>query len=225
MPKRKYSAMDSKMTSASYKRSKKVRSVRARRSIGTLTPDKLKANMKTNALIDLTATGLASVSFKLNDAFNPFGTASANQPRGWTEYTDLYARYLVHGFKVVVKALSGSATESALIAFVVSPGSSNLDTSAYRMSELPNSWDRVALGGGQNVIRAQSSGNVKQIYGVSVLDLSDFGGKTDVGGVTKLIFGRLAAEAFDGSGTVVARCHVSITQLVEFYDRVPLVVS
>lgn len=206
--------------------SKRARMARVSRPPRSLVGDRTMVTLKTSYAFTHSGAGLHASVFHPTVARNPFGTVSSNQPRGFDEYTAFYQRALVHSFKISVKAISLSSSVSALFALVLSPGSSNTDTSVFRMGENPNAGTRIALHNAHEVALLSRATGVAKIYGVSELDYSDFSASnTGTLNPDRMVYARLASEAFDGTSSESIRFLVTITQRVEFYDKFPVLPS
>lgn len=186
------------------------------------TPSRKFVRMSCISSVYLDSTSGLTVNYDLNSATNPFRVYSSNQPRGFDEYTTLYARCIVHSFVVVVKGLNANSGDDAHVAMVVSAGTTPPDLTAYRLGELPLSASRIALKASQNVVRMQISGKVSMVYG-SYLDRTDFGQlTTSTTAPNKKVKLLLRSDPIDASGNVNFQGTVKLTQVIEFYDRAPV---
>lgn len=188
-----------------------------RRGISAITPKRSSVMLTTCALI--THSGAANVisTFKLNNAYNPFGTASANKPRGFDEMAALYRRCYVTEASVIVKGYNRDTVDACHSAVLLTAGATASDTSSYRIPELPYSGSQIALKSEYNVIRFQRSCVISKIYGA--WDVGDFSKSTaDATDPTKIVYARLYSSVADGSGTSNMVYHICIRQKIVFYD-------
>lgn len=197
-------------------------------SIGSLAPSRMRLQMSTCMIHHFNTVGLQNTLIYPNSPNVPFG-ANANQPRGYDEWKQLYARAMVHQFKVVIKGFcrrniaAGTAVEADAIVLVVSPGSAASDTAWTRLTELPNSTMRIVLPFGNDAVRMQQSGVVKKMYGLQELDPSDFSvSTTGTGTPSRQIFAKLFCDAFNTTSTCDTRVQIELVQLIEFFDPKPI---
>ena len=160
-------------------------------------------------------------SFVMNNAYDPFATDSSAQPRGFNEMAALYSRYYVTSVKIIIKVYNRHTSEAAHVGFVATAGQEPTDTVPYRIGELPNSVNQIALANQQNVCRFQKSIVIKDIYGA--WDVGDFSTVTASNtSPAKKVYGRVFCATADGSGGVDSVFHLCMHQKITFFDRKPL---
>lgn len=204
-------------------------------------PDVMVNKVKTSSVVQMTtgASGaIASIQMRLNDASDPFAAAGSAQPRFYDQLAALYANHTVYGCKVNIKILkkSGMVTDGGCrLIFIPSRNTTLPITSAYSDgNELPQNlrFDLSNSGNGGNLALIEAK--EKKVY----IDIGQFWGKdrsqvlteegfTGIAGAapTYQVYGYIAIQELDATGTPSVYCEVTVTQYVAWSNVIQVAIS
>lgn len=167
---------------------------------------------------NLNAGTLTALTVLLNSAYDPTGIFGAGQPLGYDQYTALYQRVAVVGWKVIIEACTADNTNPVVIGFTPMVGASALsDFQHYK--ELPGTVSRIMTPDVDKLIFTAKGGVKKYFMPRSGRMLSDDTVTHGVGGnPSRLLYGHLFLQAMDGTADPgVVNLVVTIVQKVVFY--------
>lgn len=173
-----------------------------------------------NFAID-TGAGVTREYYKLNSAFDPSGSVSANQPLGFDQYTSLYNRYCVVNYAVKLEFVTTDNTHPIVVGHTPSTSSTALASFSH-YKESPGTTSMV-LTPDIDKGRLFTRGKIKPF-------LLPRGGKyltdDDVNALvtadpSKILYGHVWAQPMDTtSDPATVRIIATIYQTVVFYDPV-----
>lgn len=191
------------------------------RNRGVLVPDRYMTTMKCSSLLTGTAaSGLLQYDILGNGLLDPLGGASTANVTGLVQLGQLYQRYIIHGSRVRVEAVS-NGTGARLIMLYPYQGTLPTTTraimdNAYVKSKL------ISAGGGMDRTVLTAYMSTKKISGLK--DLKDeenqWGTSSSNPGFQWLW--NLRSDNGTGADTPTTTFRITVTYYVEWFDRLEL---
>lgn len=193
-----------------------------RRKAATLQPNKIVRNLKSvfRGYLDCAAGGVIGTNtFQLNSAYDPTGAHGAGQPLGFDQYTALYAKYCVIGYKMKIELCSEDNTNSLSLGFTPKTESAAL-TNLEHYKECKATVSTLMT---PDIDKSYlfHKGGIKKWFGKSKL-LSDDKLNAAIGSnPTSILYGHLWAQALDAAADAAkVRFVVTMTQTIVFYEPI-----
>lgn len=124
-------------TKKSYKR-KPVAFRKSPWTSGTPVPYRYVKFNYVNTLSFTASTTIGLQRYALNSLYDPNSSGTGHQPKGYTQWSAFYYRYLVTGVKIEIRLLSTG--EAGVIGFAPHNASSDIGTSSTLQSLIENKW-------------------------------------------------------------------------------------
>lgn len=198
--------------------------VKARAVIGIPTHRIVKLKSTCYSSVDPGAGTIYVNTLNLNSAFDPTGTFGTGQPLYYDQWSTMYNRYVVLGYKVSVQAVSTDNTNPVVVGFTPIMNSTGLsDWKNYR--EIAGTTQKVLS---SDVDRAWFTvkGSIKKFaepQGGSLLNDDTVRATVDAN-PTRMLHGHIYVQAMNSSADPSAvHLIVTVTQIVKFY--VPVIPS
>lgn len=202
---------------------KRTRKVYTRKRFRTLQPYSIVRKFKTvtNTAFNPGAGGVDCQQLKLNSAYDPTGSIGAGQPLGFDQYSALYQRYAVVGWRVYFRFVSSDNSNAILVGFTPKRDASALASAQYYL-ECPGTVSRH-MTPDIDKVEFGSKGTVKHYF-------LPKGGKllTDdtltalyTNDPSRLLYGHVWLQALDATADpALVNCVITIEQLVVFFDPI-----
>lgn len=137
----------------------------------TIVPDQVEVNLRYADAKSYSGTGAIDQVFRANSLYDPDHTGTGNQPRGFDQWSALYARYMVTHCRIVV-FISHNAAEPQQCTLIFTPTTSAI-SSPERAVELPYSKTAMlAEYPSQASLRLSHGMAIRKLRGVPMLEYS-----------------------------------------------------
>lgn len=200
-------------------RKRRFRRRRYGRRVRTVQPYSMVRRLKTVFAGSMDAAAVVTAKLiKLNSAYDPTGDIGTGQALGFDQYTALYQRCAVVGWKVKIEYCTTDNTYPVCVGFTPMVKSSALNDYSY-YKELPGTVSSIVTPD-QDKVTLTSKGGVKKFFlppgGKLLTDDTLTHGVA--GDPSRILYGHLWYGALDGSSDPPAmRYIVTIEQLVVFF--------
>lgn len=184
---------------------------------------RVKLGFSENVSLDLSSTGYAEHTFRLNSLFDPDFTGTGSQPIGFDQWSAFYNRYRVHNTKFKVMAISTATTLGFIMGCNVRRESAVSPIYIDNIGEPFNQW---TMGGSAQAgpVKIEGSNSIKEVYGIDNRTFMDEDYSASISGSpSRVNYLHVWANTWDvASAALVIQVFIELTFETDFYERVDL---
>lgn len=171
------------------------------------------------------ATG-STHTWRGNSLFDPYFTGGGSQPMGFDQICTKYARYRVHGAKIMVTCVNLSTIP---VEWIICATKNSTITTWEDMRETPGCSRRKicsSVNSGSAVSYCNQYRSTRYVFGISPQQVGDRTYSADCAANPGTVwYYHLIGKSVDGSSTPNVQIEVTIKYFAEFYERVPMLGS